>query len=969
MLGSQRLRRPRLGAARAAFAVPACAVVASAAWLADRSSNLIRLDVALCLGLWWFVGRRSGLAAAVAAGVTSAVLASASAAMSAPAVLVIVAATVAGVSILAVSGGRALLDDASGRRPTARAMVLLGALVTVAVLDSAVSRWARPDASRPGLATAALVGAALASMLALAWRGEAGRRNESGLAPVVVVLLALSAVMGASFVSWERAEHERFTAAVDTAAVGFFTGHSDVLNTLIVKAGTASRGSMGAVSTFGNDLQTAVFANRPVSAAAYVDVAPDGASRMTAILSRQPNYEQPLAAALGRSGPMLARVPATPLPIDLGILDIVRPEGGRVPHFVLAVEVRGPQVDAAAGHRRFLVFAMSFDELLNATTAITSFPDVVFDVVADGTSGVHRWSTSPEGVEPADVLREGGSATALLGGSNVTVGGRRGDDFGPSTMRRSLTLAAELVIAALILAVLLRLAEVQVMADRDRRHREVLLRAALDATPGRTALFDEQGKVVMANREAIEQSAVPVVGAAVADVLGLGDGDPSERRSIDRAVHDALRGVESRLEHAEESNDRRGGLRIDEIFVRPIAGPGSGRAGFIQSIDVTERRELAMRSARSERLEALGALAGGMAHDFNNLLFVTMGNLQMLAMEPVVSADAKLTRFVARSTDAVQRGTSITRSLLTLARSQPLEESTVELAGFFADLLPLVQQAVGRQRTVEVHLDDALPEITVDAGRLSSSVLNLVFNARDAMGASGRLRITASMATEPGDDDLAPGPYLCITIADDGTGMSTETLGRAFEPFFTTKRAGSGTGLGLSTVYAFTRQSRGTTRIVSAPGVGTEVSLVFPIGDGPVVRRSDAVVGELTGMRVMVVDDEAALAELICAWLVDLGATARSATTPADAMELVCEFEPQVLVSDVQLGADMDGLELSERCLAVVPDLQIVFVTGFSDRMRELQRRGARTLAKPFSQDDLRAALGSLDRVSSGAGA
>lgn len=969
MFESMGLGRTRRDAARGALAVSGCAVAAAASWVADHSAGLIRIDVAVCLGMWWFVSRRSGFAAAVTSGVTAAALAAASTSVTVSASLVVVATTVAAVSILAVSGSRALLDDSSGRRPTGRSVILFVALAAVAVLDGAASRWVRPDERPSGLGTAALIGAALASMMALAWRGDAGRRNESGLAPVVAVLLALSAVMGVSFVSWERAEHERLTAAVDTAAAGFFTGHSDVLNTLIVKAGTATRGSMGAVATFGNDLQTAVFANRPVSAAAYVDVAPNGASHMTAILARQPNYEQPLAAALRSSGPTLAKVAVTPLPIDLGIIDIERPEGGRVPHFVLAVEVVGPQIDAAAGERRFLVFAMSFDELLNATTAITSFPDVVFDVVADGTSGVHRWSTSPEGIEPADGLRQGGSATALLGGSNVTVGVWRGDDFGLSTMRRSLILAAEMVIAALILAVLLRLAEVQVTADRDRRHREVLLRAALDATPGRTALFDERGTVVMANREAIEQSAVPVVGAAVADVLGLGDGDPGERRSIDRAVHDALRGVESRLEHAEESNDRRGGLRIDEIFVRPIAGPGSGRAGFIQSIDVTERRQLAMRSARSERLEALGALAGGMAHDFNNLLFVTMGNLQMLAMEPAVSADPKLTRFVARSTDAVQRGTSITRSLLTLARSQPLEESTVELAGFFADLLPLVQQAVGQQRTVEVHVDDVLPEITVDAGRLSSSVLNLVFNARDAMGASGVLRITASTVSEPGDDDLVPGSYLCISVADDGTGMTTETLGRAFEPFFTTKRAGSGTGLGLSTVYAFTRQSRGTTRIVSAPGAGTEVSLLFPIAGGPAARRTDAVVGELTGMRVMVVDDEVALAELICAWLVDLGATARSATTPADAMELVGEFEPQVLVSDVQLGADVDGLELSQRCRAVVPDLQIVFVTGFSDRMRELQRRGARTLAKPFSREDLRAALGSLDLVSSGADA
>ncbi|MFM7872168.1 MAG: sensor histidine kinase, partial [Actinomycetota bacterium] len=162
-------------------------------------------------------------------------------------------------------------------------------------------------------------------------------------------------------------------------------------------------------------------------------------------------------------------------------------------------------------------------------------------------------------------------------------------------------------------------------------------------------------------------------------------------------------------------------------------------------------------------MESLGALAGGLAHDFNNLLFVTLGNLQLMAMNETISQDDKLSKFVSRSMSAVERGAEITKSLLAVARSQPLEESAVSLADLVKGLLPLVRQALGAGRRVEVDIEDPGLQLMVDSGRLSSCILNLAFNSRDAMGPTGTLTITGRLAEDPAMIELS--------VADDGAGM------------------------------------------------------------------------------------------------------------------------------------------------------------------------------------------------------
>ena len=490
----------------------------------------------------------------------------------------------------------------------------------------------------------------------------------------------------------------------------------------------------------------------------------------------------------------------------------------------------------------------------------------------------------------------------------------------------------------------------------ERRRRQSVLAAALAASSGVALFFDRNRRVVAGSDGVVRHAGGDPVGRRVVEALGIAD-DTIASGIVDDLMTRVLAGEKSFAELSDEAED--GSMRILEVEGLP-AGSDSP-LGYLQLVDATERRGRAMRSAQAERMEALGSLAGGLAHDFNNLLFVTLGNLQLMAMNEVVASDEKLSKFVSRSMSAVERGAEITKSLLAVARSQPLEESAVSVGDLLKGILPLVRQALGAGRTVDVSVPDENLQLMVDAGRLSSCILNLAFNARDAMGATGTLSIAVRRleADDVDRNSVAPdatSSFLALSVTDDGSGMPDDVAARAFEPFFTTKRAGSGTGLGLATVYAFARQSGGAATLRSRLGAGTTVSLVLPIHDPEQSAAHDAP-HRRAGRRVVVADDEQALAEMVAAWLIDVGIDARFAVTPKAALQLVEEFHPDVLVSDANFGEEMDGIELAKLATAIEPELVVVFMTGYSSSMRTLQELGERTLAKPFSREDLYMAL------------
>jgi CheY-like chemotaxis protein len=363
-----------------------------------------------------------------------------------------------------------------------------------------------------------------------------------------------------------------------------------------------------------------------------------------------------------------------------------------------------------------------------------------------------------------------------------------------------------------------------------------------------------------------------------------------------------------------------------------------------------------MRSAQAERLRSLGTMAGGLAHDFNNLLFIISGYLQMLRDDDAVAEQERLLRYVDRASDAAERGAEIASSLLSVARSQPLEATAVEVGSFLTRLFPLVDQAVGADRGAELVLGDGPLDVLVDSGQLSGSVLNLVINARDAMELGGTVTIGVERRTVDDPElDLRPGDYVVVTVVDDGCGMSADTLERAFEPYFSTKGAGHGTGIGLAAVYSFAQQSGGIATITSVRDLGTSVTLYLPA----VFARHDEspvpAVDRPPTRRVLVVDDESSLAGLIAGWLTEQGAEVRVAETPTQALRIAQDFTPDVLLTDVRLG-DPDGVDgptLAGQVESLVPGVAVVFMTGFSDRMHDLQAMGMHTLAKPFTKEAL----------------
>jgi CheY-like chemotaxis protein len=299
-----------------------------------------------------------------------------------------------------------------------------------------------------------------------------------------------------------------------------------------------------------------------------------------------------------------------------------------------------------------------------------------------------------------------------------------------------------------------------------------------------------------------------------------------------------------------------------------------------------------------------------------------------------------------------------------VSRSQPLQASAVEVGSFVRDMMPLVRQAVGGQRSVTLEVEDGRHDVLVDSGQLSSAVLNLVINSRDATDVGGAVVVhVGRQEVGPDGSELTPGQYVVVEVRDDGSGMTPEVGARAFEPFFSTKSTGNGTGLGLTAVYSFASQSGGLATITTEPGHGTAVQMFLPVAAAPVEEHGTTEAPRPRGeRRVLVVDDESALAGLVGAWVEETGSAVRVAVSPAEALALAESFEPDVLVTDIRLGdPDMDGVELAARITALLPDVAIVLMTGYSDRMAEAQTVGTRVLAKPFTKDELHLALRTRD--------
>ena len=374
-----------------------------------------------------------------------------------------------------------------------------------------------------------------------------------------------------------------------------------------------------------------------------------------------------------------------------------------------------------------------------------------------------------------------------------------------------------------------------------------------------------------------------------------------------------------------------------------------------------ERREMAEDALRqAQRLEAIGQLTGGVAHDFNNLLMIVSGTVQRLRR--YVTGE-KETQLLDTITNATERGGSLTRQLLAFSRRQMLQPSVIDLSEHLPEIKEMLSRSLRGDIVIRVFVPRRPCYVKVDPSEFELALLNLAFNARDAMPSGGALTITVKpvlMRGKASEEGLS-GEFVAIRIADTGTGIAPEVLPRVFEPFFTTKEVGKGTGLGLSQVYGFARQSGGAASITTSPRRGTAVTLFLPrTWETPAQPREpiDATRSPLATGAVLLVEDNAEVAEVARSYLEQLGYQVRHADSARASLDVLDrEGGIDLVFSDILMPGGMNGLELADAVRRKYPKLAVLLTTGYSSSAQDALRRGFEVLQKPYNLAALERAL------------
>ncbi|WP_159718710.1 hybrid sensor histidine kinase/response regulator [Geminicoccus flavidas] len=437
----------------------------------------------------------------------------------------------------------------------------------------------------------------------------------------------------------------------------------------------------------------------------------------------------------------------------------------------------------------------------------------------------------------------------------------------------------------------------------------------------------------------------------------------------DRANGEPQRALETAIHHGKYEKEgwrvRKGGTRFwASVVIDPLWDEDT-LVGFAKiTRDITERRQAqqALEQARedlfqAQKMEAIGQLTGGIAHDFNNLLQALLGCLQMV--ERRVS-DPRVHSLLAAGHQAIERGSKLTQQLLAFARRQALRPEPVDIRDRLLGASELLTRALRADIHVAVDLQSDLWPIEVDPTQFELAVLNLAVNARDAMPGGGSLRIEGRNALlVPGHDpEGLVGEFVDLTVMDTGTGMTPEVLAHALEPFFTTKGVGKGSGLGLSQVYGFARQSGGTLRLESAPGRGTKVLLLLPRSADDVASitppASESI--DAGSGRILLVEDDPIVGPMVGGSLEDLGYTVVRAASAEEALGILAGNTPiDLLFTDVVMPGAMTGVDLARLARRLHPNLPVMLTTGYSEQLPATD--GFRVLAKPYQIKTLATAL------------
>jgi len=566
---------------------------------------------------------------------------------------------------------------------------------------------------------------------------------------------------------------------------------------------------------------------------------------------------------------------------------------------------------------------------------------------------------------------------------------RLGDYRRPIAVSLSL---AVLIVASLLLAVFAEQRHTAQVHQAARVQAQILA----DAVSGALAFNDQDaiGQYTSALRENPDVLAVGVYDDKGSLVARYGaQGAPGRLEDAVRATPPGSFAIDTPV--------IQGGLKLGTVYIREAAEPlglrvarysGAALLVVMASLMLTvmaldartvrashERllkevadREVAEAALRqSQKMEAVGRLTGGIAHDFNNMLAVVLGNLDLL-LRRFPNADPLLLRFVSSSQEAAKRAAGLTHRLLAFSRRQPLDPKPTDVGKTVQDMSELIGRTLGETISIETVRGAGLWRAHIDAGQLETALVNLAVNARDAMPGGGKLTIETANAYldrtyASGPEAVTPGQYVMVAVTDTGSGMTAEVLDQVFEPFFTTKPVGLGTGLGLSQVHGFVKQSGGHVAIYSEPGHGTTVKLYLPRSTEAVEvaapepgRRAGNTRRELS---VLVVDDEAGVRDFAADALVELGYDVVSASDAGEALRVVeGGARPDILLTDVVMPG-RSGRQLAEAVVRIKPDVRVLYMTGYTQNAivhNGVLDSGTHLITKPFTVQQLEVELEAL---------